>query len=220
MRLPSPSISRSSRWSTAACAHHEPCTARLFARTRTHARPCAPPRLALAVHRRLPPIPRRDIRSDFVSEPHRRLGEAESWLELGKWALVGGTKETRPRQVWSHRAPGLAPFTHALSPFLCAPPAMPSHSTLHPRPGVGSLGAHVGRLSSRCDAAALGADQAGHLRPRRYDYSLTLPSASTLDATPQALLRPRASPQAPPTPVHKLPWPTEMPLEPPAPAWP
>ena len=53
---------------------------------------------------------------------------------------------------------------------------MPSHSTLHPRPGVGSLGAHVGPLSSRCDAAALGADQAGHLRPRRYYYSLTLPS--------------------------------------------
>ena len=98
-----------SRRSTAAsCAHHEPCTARLFARTRTHARPSAPPRLALAVHRRSPPIPRRDIRSDFVSEPHRRLREAESRLELlgGGRFLLG--QDTGPRQVWSHRAPGFA----------------------------------------------------------------------------------------------------------------
>ena len=97
-----------SRWSTAACAHHEPCTARLFARTRTHARPCAPPRLALAVHRRLPPIPRRDIRRDFVSEPRRRLGEAESRLELRRWSLVIRKEDAGPRQVWSHRAPSLS----------------------------------------------------------------------------------------------------------------
>ena len=134
--------------------------------------------------------------------------------------------------------------------------------TLHPRPGVGSLGAHVGRLSSRCDAAALGADRAGHLRARRYYYSLISPSAfmpyysgrppghghrrcacaggsrltpgggqvmprargllGVLGAAPpaicrresvprrvweplQAPLRPRASPQAPPTPVEELP---------------
>ena len=108
VRLPSPSISRSSRWSTAACAHHEPCTARLFARTRTHARPCAPPRLALAVHRRLPPIPRRDIRSDFVSEPRRRLREGESRLELGGRGRFLGRRVSGPRQVWSHRAPGFA----------------------------------------------------------------------------------------------------------------
>ena len=38
---------------------------------------------------------------------------------------------------------------------------------------------------------------------------------------PQAPLRPaRASPQAPPTPVHESPRPTEVPLKPPAPAWP
>ena len=37
---------------------------------------------------------------------------------------------------------------------------------------------------------------------------------------PHVPLRPRASPQAPLTPVHKLPRPKEMPLEPPAPAWP
>ena len=37
---------------------------------------------------------------------------------------------------------------------------------------------------------------------------------------PQAPLRPRASPQAPLTPVHGLPRPTEMRLEPQAPAWP
>ena len=76
--------------------------------------------------------------------------------------------------------------------------SMPFHSNLHPRPGVGSLGAHVGTLSSRFDAAALDADREGRPRARRYRFSLILPSASTLDATPQALLRPRTSPQAPP----------------------
>ena len=177
MRLPSPSISRRSRWSTAACAHHEPCTARLFARTRTHARPCAPPRLALAVHRRLPPIPRRDIRSDFVSEPHRRLREAESRIELGRWSLVLGVQVSGPRQVWSHRASGLTQKSHVLCQTIVAQPAMPSHSTLDPRPGVGALGAHVGPLSSPCDAAARGADRAGHLRARTVSYThLTLPT--------------------------------------------
>ena len=112
VRLPSPSISRRSRWSTAACAHHEPCTARLFARTRTHARPCAPPRLALALHRRLPPIPRRDIRRDFVSEPHRRLSEAKSTLELLGWRDVLLGQDTGPLQVWSHRGPGPSPIRH------------------------------------------------------------------------------------------------------------
>ena len=56
---------------------------------------------------------------------------------------------------------------------------MPSHSTLDPRPGVGSLGAHVGPLSSPCDAAARGADRAGQLRARRYFLGLRSPSAST-----------------------------------------
>ena len=60
------------------------------------------------------------------------------------------------------------PARHAIS--LYPPPA---------RPGVDSLGAHVGRLSSRCDAAALGADQAGRLRPHRYYSSLISPSAFT-----------------------------------------
>ena len=40
-------------------------------------------------------------------------------------------------------------------------------------------GAPVGALSSRCDAAALGADRAGQLRPRRYYFCLRSPSAST-----------------------------------------
>ena len=118
-----------SRWSTAACAHHEPCTARQFARTRTHARPCAPPRLALALRRRLPPIPRRDIRSDFVSEPHRRLGGAESWLELLGWSLVLLGQDADPRQVWSHRGPGPSPISDTPKLRSCAP-SPPCHLTL------------------------------------------------------------------------------------------
>ena len=35
---------------------------------------------------------------------------------------------------------------------------------------------------------------------------------------PQAPLRPRASPQAPPTPAHELPQPTELPIEPSSPS--
>ena len=91
--------------------------------------------------------------------------------------MVLGRRVNGPRQVWSHRAPGLTQKSHALCQTIVAPPTMPSHSTLHPRPGVGSLGAHVGTLSLRCDAAALGADQAGRLRPHRYYSSLISPSA-------------------------------------------
>ena len=83
------------------------------------------------------------------------------------------------RQVRSHRAPGQSRKQHALGRKPSALPAMPSHSTLHPRPGVGSLGAHVGPLSSPCDAAARGADRAGHLRARRYHVGLRSPSAFT-----------------------------------------
>ena len=176
--------------------------------------------------------------------------------------MVIRREDTGPRQVWSHRGPGSLHSARALCPTPRALPAMPSHSTLDPRPGVGSLGAHVGPLSSPCDAAALGADQAGRLRPHRYYSSLISPSAFTpyysgrppghghrrcacaggsrltpgggqvmprtrgllgvLGAAPpaicrresvprrvweplQAPLRPRASPQAPPTPVEELP---------------
>ena len=93
--------------------------------------------------------------------------------------MVLRRRVTGPRQVWNHRAPGLTQKSHALCQTIVAPPTMPSHSTLHPRPGVGSLGAHVGPLSSPCDAAARGADRAGHLRARRYHVCLRSPSAST-----------------------------------------
>ena len=83
---------------------------------------------------------------------------------------------------------------------------MPSHSTLHPRPGVGSLGAHVGPLSSPSDAAARGADRAGHLRARRYSVGLRSPSASTAlpSRTPPLLWstsRPNSHPEPNPNQV-------------------
>ena len=97
------------------------------------------------------------------------------------WRMVvgSGDQDTGPEQVWSHRGPGLTQIAHALCPTRGALPAMPSHSTLDPCPGVGSLGAHVGPLSSPCDAAARGADRAGHLRVRRYYVCLRSPSAFT-----------------------------------------
>ena len=154
---------------------------------------------------------------------------------------------------------------------------MPSHCTLHCARRCRLLGARVGALSSRYDAAASGAHRAGLLRARRgYLVAWTVsaaaarllwstsgpkvpagasaggarltpggegrrfrardrcwacggprqqrspaapPSRGVVQEPPQAPSRPRASPQAPPTPVHKLPRRMEMPLEPPTPAW-
>ena len=52
----------------------------------------------------------------------------------------------------------------------------------------------------------------GDLPPR-------LPPEAWFGTSPQAPFRPRASPQAPLTPVHELPLCPELPLEPPTPAW-
>ena len=55
---------------------------------------------------------------------------------------------------------------------------MPSHSTLHCARRCRLLGARVGALSSRCDAAASGAQRAGLLRARRGYLVAWLVSAS------------------------------------------
>ena len=76
-------------------------------------------------------------------------------------------KVSARRQVWSHRAPGLTRIPHALGRIPRASVPMPSHSTLHCARRCRLLGARVGALSSRCDAAASGAQRAGLLRARR-----------------------------------------------------
>ena len=78
-----------------------------------------------------------------------------------------GSKVSARRQVWSHRAPRLTRIAHALGRIACASVPMPSHSTLHCARRCRLLGARVGALSSRCDAAASGAQRAGLLRARR-----------------------------------------------------
>ena len=83
------------------------------------------------------------------------------------------------RQVRSHRAPGQTRKVHALARNSSAPGTMSSHLGLYPARRCRPRGAPVGALSSRCDAAALGADRAGQLRPRRYYFCLRSPSAST-----------------------------------------
>ena len=69
--------------------------------------------------------------------------------------------------MWSHRAPRLTRGPHALGRGPRASVPMPSHSTLHCARRCRLLGARVGALSSRCDAAASGAQRAGLLRARR-----------------------------------------------------
>ena len=58
---------------------------------------------------------------------------------------------------------------------------MPFHSTLHCARSCRLLGARVGALSSRCDAAASGAQRAGLLRARRGYLVAWLVSASDSD---------------------------------------
>jgi hypothetical protein len=54
--------------------------------------------------------------------------------------------------------------------------------------------------------------------PPAISHRTSLPRGG-FGTSPQAPFRPRASPQAPLTPVHELPRCPELPLEPPTPAW-
>ena len=58
-------------------------------------------------------------------------------------------------------------MTHALSRMTNPSAAKPSHCILHCARRCRLLGASVGALNARCDAAALGAHRAGLLRARR-----------------------------------------------------
>ena len=157
------------------------CRARGLARTRTRARPCAPPRPALSStgHARgaRPPA-----HACWLDEH----GPADAWRNqtlvsrCGISRTRGGVKKPALGRYGATERRALVAATHfKVQGHAPCPPCHLTLPSLHPCPGVGSLGAHVGPLSSRCDAAALGADRAGHLRPRRYYCSLTLPSAFT-----------------------------------------
>ena len=99
-------------------------------------------------------------------------------VRTGRVADHLGSKVSARRQVWSHRAPRLTRIAHALGRIACASVPMPSHSTLHCARRCRLLGARVGALSSRCDAAASGAQRAGLLRARRGYLVAWLVSAS------------------------------------------
>ena len=99
----------------------------------------------------------------------RRLEEPESSFELAGGGDTLASLGTGRRQVWSYRDPGLTRMPHALSRMTAPAPHMPSHLTLHCARRCRAVGEPVGALSSRCDAAALGADQA-RLRRARRDY--------------------------------------------------
>ena len=100
------------------------------------------------------PIPHRHIRRDLVSSSRRCLGEAEAWFQLRGGGHPFRGQDTGPRQVWSHRDPGLTQKSHALCLTIAASAPMSSHIPLQcARAGL-LLGASVGALSSRCDTAA------------------------------------------------------------------
>jgi hypothetical protein len=100
------------------------------------------------------PIPRRHIHRDLASSSRRRIGEAEAWLQLRGWRQTFFGQGTGPRQVRSHRDPGLTQKSHALCRTIAASVPMSSHIPLQcARAGL-LLGASVGALRSRCDNAA------------------------------------------------------------------
>ena len=121
------------------------------------ARPCAPGRYACS---------------------GRRLEEPESSFELGKVADVRGRAGNGRRQVWSHQASDLTRGPQALSRSPCSAPHMLSQSTHHGARRCRAVGEPVGALSSRCDAAAFGADRARLRRARRDYFGVRFPRAA------------------------------------------
>ena len=81
-------------------------------------------------------------------------------------------------QLLSHRAPRSTRIPHALSRITDASAAKPSHCILHCARRCRLLGASVGALNARRDAAALGAHRTGLLRARRGYLVASLVSAS------------------------------------------
>ena len=108
----------------------------------------------------------------------RRLEEPESSFELAGGGDTLASLGTGRRQVWSYRDPGLTRLPHALSRMTAPAPHMPSHLTLHCARRCRAVGEPVGALSSRCDAAALGADQARLRRARRDYFGVRFPRAA------------------------------------------
>ena len=66
----------------------------------------------------------------------RRLEEPESTFDLGNVAHVLGRAGNGPRQVWSHRAPGLTRSAQAKSRTPCSAPACPLRATSTARADV------------------------------------------------------------------------------------
>ena len=145
---------------------------------RTCARPCAPPRRALSAHGRAATSP---------SSPHPpRLGRhaaptarrSRVWVRAGEVVGVIGERRDRPSagvepvsaEPWSN------PTRIRSNPQHGA--AHASQSLLHRASRCRPLGALVGALSSRCDAAALAAGWAGWFRPRRYFLTSCSPCAA------------------------------------------
>ena len=124
----------------------------------TTARPCVPARRACS---------------------GRRLEEPDSSFGRLVVAELGLGQDTGPRQVWSHRGPGSIPIARVKNRIRSGPVPMSSHLGLDPARRCRLHCASVGALSSRCDAAALGAGRAGRLRARRYYNSLCIPRAAT-----------------------------------------
>ena len=161
--------------------------------------PFEPARPALHAGRRGAPISRRHNFRDSICVLGATPGDAhfcfyvrqrqDRFRHLGKGHA----------QLLSHRAPGSTRRPPALSRRTSASAAKPSHCILHCARRCRLLGASVGALNARCDAAALDAHRAGLLRARRgyLVASLVSASAARLLWSTSGPKGPRAPAQAP-----------------------
>ena len=140
--------------------------------------PFEPARPALHAGRRGAPISRRHHFRDSICVLGATLGDAHFGLEVAQRQDLFAHLGKVHAQLLSHRAPRSTRIPHALSRITDASAAKPSHCILHCARRCRLLGASVGALNARCDAAALGAHRAGLLRARRGYLVASLVSAS------------------------------------------
>ena len=128
--------------------------------------------------RRGAPISRRHNFRDSICVLGATLGEAHFCFYVRQRQDLLRHLGKAHAQLLSHRAPRSTRRPHALSRRTDASAAKPSHCILHCARRCRLLGASVGALNARRDAAALGAHRTGLLRARRGHLVAWLVSAS------------------------------------------
>ena len=100
------------------------------------------------------------------------------WVRAGEVVGDQGERRDRPSAGVEPPSAGPQPARTGQKPDPVRPVSMSSHLGLDPARRCRPHCAHVGALSSRCDAAALGADQARLRRARRDYFGVRFPRAA------------------------------------------